>query len=108
MYDHMESQGEANHITMIYRSRSRFSTSLGILECVRQTVNISTAIDLQAALPAYMIPMYVFYITQLPLTKSGKLDRRLLRARAGGVFPEDIEKWNRYRIRWQLDGPMSL
>lgn len=49
---------------------------------------------LQATLPAYMIPQYVFCITQLPLMKSGKLDRQLLRKSAACLSPEDIKKYN--------------
>ncbi|KAI0106221.1 hypothetical protein GGR51DRAFT_571523 [Nemania sp. FL0031] len=48
--------------------------------------------QLELALPSYMVPTVFIQVEQFPYTKSGKLDRKLLRAMAAEVQVEEYTK----------------
>ncbi|KAI1387109.1 uncharacterized protein F4822DRAFT_429870 [Hypoxylon trugodes] len=67
---------------------SRFSI-LRIADSIKQTI-VTIEQEVRAALPDYMVPSFVFPISTLPLTPSGKVDLDLLRHSIGDMSDEDL------------------
>ncbi|KAI0003535.1 hypothetical protein F4779DRAFT_621787 [Xylariaceae sp. FL0662B] len=62
---------------------------LPLADSVRQTI-IELQHILQAALPDYMVPSFIFPISALPLTSSGKVDYDLLRQSIAGLSDRSL------------------
>ncbi|KAL8897464.1 MAG: hypothetical protein Q9207_007209, partial [Kuettlingeria erythrocarpa] len=58
---------------------------------------------LSCVLPAYMVPTYVIPIRYLPLTASGKLDRKLLRQHGSSLSIEQLSNLSNAPVRIQDD-----
>ncbi|KAJ5473094.1 nonribosomal peptide synthase [Penicillium desertorum] len=50
--------------------------------------------QLDSQLPGYMLPGVFLNLSSLPLTATGKLDRRRLQAEAASLSPEELFRYN--------------
>ncbi|KAH7323099.1 putative non-ribosomal peptide synthetase [Stachybotrys elegans] len=63
-----------------------------------ENVNLETSnailSTLQAKLPSYMVPSYLIPVPRIPLTSSGKVDRRELQQKFQDLSREELEKYS--------------
>ncbi|KAH8197022.1 hypothetical protein TruAng_008809 [Truncatella angustata] len=98
-----ELEAEQNRpvLSVFLQTEDGIESERGISSSIRLASNTNEDIELvglspevQAALsqrlPAYMIPMLYFRLSKLPLTASGKVDRRKLREVASALSPQKL------------------